>query len=1121
MTDKSLKVLMVDDSENDVLLIIRDLKKGGYNPIYERVDTADAMKQALQKKQWDIILCDYNMPKLNVPSAIALLKETKKDIPILIISGTIGEETAVECMRQGAQDYLMKGKLSRLCPAVARELKEAEFRKQAREQREAALKELSRSEEKYRTILENIEDAYYETDLAGNLTFFNPSMCRIFGYSGDELMGINNRQFTDAENGEKLFQAFHKVYTTGRPTKGFDWQIIRKDGATINIEASVSLLKDSSGKPMGFRGIIRDITERKKSEEKLKESEERYKALFDRSLDMVYILGFDGKLIDANDAALDCFGYKREELPFLDIASFMEKNQIPLVLKLVEEIKEFGIQKNLVELKLRRKDGTYVYVENKGSAIFSNGKPVAIQSIARDITERKKAEESLRKSEELYTKLVDTIPDIVLRTDLDGHILLVNDIGLKISGYSREEVLGRNIITFISSKNHDDVLKNIQEMMGGTLGPREYDLIMKDGTEIPFEVNGDVLRNADGIPFGIVNVCRDIRERKYTERIIRENEERLRGITKNLPGLIFQFYAKKEDQYGLSYISERLKDFFGPEVNIDWENKESLLPLFLSQIHEDDRERLIASMKEAADTKTSWNFEGRLYIMSTGTWIWFQGMATPREEGDIIFFDGLLLDITERKQAETQKQEAVDSLRKSEARLRSINENLPGIIFQFYAKDSGEYGMSYISEPAGELAKIVENVDLKNTDNAFSSLLNYIYDEDKDRLLNSIKTAMETEQPWNFEGRINLLTNKIIWFEGLSTPTRHKDTLYFDGILLNITERKLSEDKFYKVFMTSPDCIAITRMKDGLLIEVNKGFEDVIGLTREQVIGTKSTGPPMNFWPDQSDRDLMVADLNAGRAILHREFLFRRGDGSIRNGIYSARSLIIEDEECLVFIMQDISEHKQKDAELQQTLNSLKKAYDAIVHVMVATIETRDPYTAGHQIRASRIAEAIAREMGLSEDQLAGLRMAGVIHDIGKLSIPSEILSKPTKLTKIEFSLIKQHPKVGYDLLKNLESPWPLAEIIYQHHERIDGSGYPRNLKGDEILIEARILAVSDVVESMASHRPYRPSLGLESALEEITKNRGILYDNAVVDACLRLFNQSGYQIPDSENKIL
>jgi PAS domain S-box-containing protein len=209
----------------------------------------------------------------------------------------------------------------------------------------------------------------------------------------------------------------------------------------------------------------------------------------------------------------------------------------------------------------------------------------------------------------------------------------------------------------------------------------------------------------------------------------------------------------------------------------------------------------------------------------------------------------------------------------------------------------------------------------------------------------------------------------------------------------------------------------------------------------------------------------------------------------------------------------DITERKRAEKQLQDTLENLRKAVGATIQVMVTAVETRDPYTAGHQIRSADLARAIAVEMRLPQKIIDGIRMAGSIHDIGKLSIPAEILSKPTKLSDLEFSLIKEHAKKGYEMLKDVESPWPLAEIVRQHHERMDGSGYPQMLKGEEILMEARILAVADVVESMASHRPYRPGLGVDAALDEIEQNRGLLYDNAVADACLKLFREKGYRL--------
>ncbi len=184
-----------------------------------------------------------------------------------------------------------------------------------------------------------------------------------------------------------------------------------------------------------------------------------------------------------------------------------------------------------------------------------------------------------------------------------------------------------------------------------------------------------------------------------------------------------------------------------------------------------------------------------------------------------------------------------------------------------------------------------------------------------------------------------------------------------------------------------------------------------------------------------------------------------------------------------------------------------------MIQVIVMAVEARDPYTAGHQRRVGDLARAISVEMGVTPHDVEGIRVAGLIHDLGKISVPSEILSKPRKLNDTEFAIVKEHPQKGYEILKDVDFDWPVAQMVYQHHERLDGSGYPGGLKDGEILLQARIIAVADVVEAMASHRPYRPTLGIEEALKEIEANRGLLYDAAVVDACLDLFRIKGYQM--------
>ncbi|MDO9576481.1 MAG: HD domain-containing phosphohydrolase [Candidatus Cloacimonadales bacterium] len=212
-----------------------------------------------------------------------------------------------------------------------------------------------------------------------------------------------------------------------------------------------------------------------------------------------------------------------------------------------------------------------------------------------------------------------------------------------------------------------------------------------------------------------------------------------------------------------------------------------------------------------------------------------------------------------------------------------------------------------------------------------------------------------------------------------------------------------------------------------------------------------------------------------------------------------------------VLLFNDITENIIAEQKLKQSFEMLQKSTGDIIQAMSSTSEMRDPYTAGHQKRVKELAVAIGHQMNITKEQLEGLKFAGIIHDIGKISVPSDILSKPGKISSMEFEVIKNHSQVGFDLLSTIEFPWPISKIVHQHHERMDGSGYPNGLKGDEILLESRILAVADVVEAMTSHRPYRAALGIEKALQEIELHKTDSYDAAVVDACVTLFKENRF----------
>ncbi|MDT8285435.1 MAG: PAS domain S-box protein, partial [Thermovirgaceae bacterium] len=296
----------------------------------------------------------------------------------------------------------------------------------------------------------------------------------------------------------------------------------------------------------------------------------------------------------------------------------------------------------------------------------------------------------------------------------------------------------------------------------------------------------------------------------------------------------------------------------------------------------------------------------------------------------------------------------------------------------------------------------------------------------------------------------------------------------------------------------------------GHLLDVNDAYCRMSGYSEQELLSMSISD--LEAAESAADVEEHIKNIIAGGEDRF-ETLQRRKDGSISDVEVSTVYIPGEPGKIVAFL-RDITDRKRAEEELLRTAESLNNALAGTIRAMSRIVDLRDPYTAGHQKRMADLAGAIAAEMGMDEERVGFIRLAGSIHDIGKISVPAEILSKPAKLSETEFNLVRVHPQTGYDMLKDIDFPWPIADVILQHHERVDGSGYPNGLKGDEMLAEARILAVADVVESMASHRPYRATLGLDSALEEIEKNRGVLYTPAVVDACIALFRHKGYQLP-------
>ena len=318
-----------------------------------------------------------------------------------------------------------------------------------------------------------------------------------------------------------------------------------------------------------------------------------------------------------------------------------------------------------------------------------------------------------------------------------------------------------------------------------------------------------------------------------------------------------------------------------------------------------------------------------------------------------------------------------------------------------------------------------------------------------------------------------------------------------------------SEERYRTLFEGSRDAIYITS-GDNRSVEFNQATLDLFGYTRAEIMKMKLREVFLN----PGDLRSLEREIRDKGYVKDYEVKFRRSDGEQMTCLITSTGRLSDDGSIREYqtIVRDITEQTLNQRRLHETLAMLRRNLDGIIQCVSLVLEKKDPYTVGHQRRTTDLARTIAQEMGLSESQKDAIRMAGIIHDIGKISIPAEILSKPGRLTETEFSLLKIHPRIGYDILKEIEWPYPIAEIVLQHHERMDGSGYPQCLSGEEIMMEARVLGVADVVEAMASNRPYRPALGIEKALEGISKNRDALYDPDVVDACLRVFKEKGFE---------
>jgi diguanylate cyclase (GGDEF)-like protein/PAS domain S-box-containing protein len=409
--------------------------------------------------------------------------------------------------------------------------------------------ELRESERRYRAILETMEEGYYEIDLAGNFTFFNEAECRIHGCSHDEMIGLNNQQYSSPETAKRIYKIFNKVYRTGIPAKIVDYEVTRKNGSVAMIETSVSLLRNAAGGPIGFYGISRDRTEQKKAEEILRQSEEKYRTILETMEDAYYEADLAGNLTFFNDSMCRIHGYPRDELMGMNNREYMDKETAKRVYKIFNTVFRTGKGAKIHDWQIIRKDGFKRDVEASVSLMRDiGGNPQGFRGVIRDVTERKQAEEALRQSEEKYRTILENIENGYYEVDLAGNLIFFNDSLCKIFGYPRDELMGMNNREYMSPETAKRTYQLFNEVYkkGEPTKIFDWEFIKIDGSTLNVEISISLMRDSKGEPVGFRGILRDVTERKQAEEALRESVEKYRSLVEFTEDSVYLVNRRKE-----------------------------------------------------------------------------------------------------------------------------------------------------------------------------------------------------------------------------------------------------------------------------------------------------------------------------------------------------------------------------------------------------------------------------------------------------------------------------------------------------------------------------------------------------------------------------------------------
>lgn len=811
----------------------------------------------------------------------------------------------------------------------------------------------------------------------------------------------------------------------------------------------------------------------------LVEAERKYRSLIENAGEGIFQTSPEGTFITANPALARMLDYSSvEELMagVTDIGGQLyanpgERERFVTGLEASGRLEDF-------EVDIRRRDGSVFRASVNAAAVRdSDDRLLFIEGIFRDVTELKRSQQVLQKREESLAQA----QRIARLGNWDWHIstneLTWSDEIYRIFGLEPHQ-FDANYEAFLGFIHPDD-RQLVEASVNAALEKNQpysidHRIIRPDGSERIVHEQGEIECDGEGVAVRMVGTVQDVTERKRSEQAI----SLLQNIT-------LAISAAEDLDSALAVTLEKVCEVTG------WTMGEAWIP-------DKDGRRLVCSPAwyTASDSFDEYRKASRRFTFAPGEgipgWVWKE--KSPVWVGDI-FSDDNFPRAAEARKAGISRGAGIA------IPVLSHDDVIAVMDFFLFDQTTEEKKMTamveLVSAVAAQLGAVIERKQAEDRVRDYNSLLDYI----RSALMGFVSGEKEPSSVFArlLDGLLNLTGSEYGFIGEVFTDEDGKPFLRTHAIT-NIawndeTSQLYEREAPHMEFRNLKSLFGAVMTSQSPVIANEPAADPRRG-------GLPEGHPPLNCF--------------LGLPLFRREQM--TGMVGIANRPDGYSEALVEYLEPFLITCANIIEAHRNDklrqkaeADLLESFEVTKKTLAGVVGALAATVERRDPYTAGHQQRVARIAAALAEELSLPPELVEGISMAGILHDLGKISVPAEILTKPGAISEFEFSIIKTHPDVGFEILKEIDFPWPIARIVHEHHERLDGSGYPQGLSGEDICQEARILAVADTVEAMASHRPYRPSRGLEAAMEEISRNRGIIYDPDVVDACVSLCRDRGH----------